>query len=140
MVNQIGKPITYFKIMSKNLFIKAKTKFVDAVLLLAFSLLTIGFAKAQGLYTTTASLVSAVNLAGTNGTGGTFILKDGTYNNATMSFSAIATAANPIIIKAQTIGGVTFTGTSYVSFGYGAAYMTLEGFKFTSKTSEESST
>ena len=116
--------------MSKNLFIKAKTKFADAVLLLAFSLLTIGFAKAQGLYTTTASLVTAVNLAGTNGTGGTFILKDGTYNNATMSFSAIATAANPIIIKAQTIGGVTFTGTSYVSFGYGAAYMTLEGFKF----------
>ena len=73
MVNQIGKPITYFKIMRKNLFIKAKTKFADAVLLLAFSLLTIGFAKAQGLYTTTASLVTAVNLAGTNGTGGTFI-------------------------------------------------------------------
>ncbi|NRS91795.1 chondroitinase-B domain-containing protein [Frigoriflavimonas asaccharolytica] len=99
-------------------------------MLIAFTLLAVSFSKAQTLYTTTASLVSAVNLAGTNGTGGTFILKDGTYNNATMSFSAIATAANPIIIKAQNIGGVTFTGTSYVSFGYGAAYMTLEGFKF----------
>jgi stage V sporulation protein SpoVS len=84
--------------------------------------------QSQTTYTTTASLVSAVNAAST--TGGTFVLKNGTYNNASMSFSAIATAANPIIIKSETIGGVTFTGTSSVTFKAGAAYMTLQGFVF----------
>ena len=116
--------------MFKNLFINAKSKITPTMLVVIGLFLTISFTKAQTLYTTTASLVTAVNLAGTNGTGGTFILKDGTYNNASMTFNAIATSANPIIIKAQTIGGVTFTGKSSMTLGYGAAHLTIEGFKF----------
>lgn len=118
--------------MFKNLLFRARCRSLGLFAFLAFSLLSFSFIKAQTVYTTTASLVSAVNLAGTNGTGDIFILKDGTYNNASMTFNAIATAANPIVVKAQSIGGVTFTGKSFVTFGYGAAHITFEGFKFNS--------
>ncbi|QOW10416.1 hypothetical protein Q73A0000_08570 [Kaistella flava (ex Peng et al. 2021)] len=101
---------------------------INKKILLFFGMLLFSGIKAQIVYTTVSSLVSAVNAA--SATGGTFILKDGTYNNASLSISAIAAADKPIIIQSQTIGGVTLTGKSYVSFGYGAQYITLQGFKF----------
>lgn len=61
--------------------------------------------------------------------GGTFIVPNGTYPDFYASFTKIATAENPIIIKAESVGGVTLTGNSYFVFKK-AAYITLEGFVF----------
>ena len=65
-------------------------------------------------------------------TGGTFIVKNGTYNDFEASFENMATEVNPIIIKAETIGGVTLTGESHFVFKK-SAYITLEGFIFDAK-------
>ncbi len=61
--------------------------------------------------------------------GQVFILADGTYNNFNCSFTREGTADNPIIIKAQTVGGVTFTGASYFAFKK-SAHIVFEGFVF----------
>lgn len=91
---------------------------------------------AQTTYTSVASLISAVQSAANNGTGGTFILQNGTYNNVAFSLSDVkATAAAPIIIKAQNgivgninVGGVIFTGNSRFTFNR-CAFITVQGFK-----------
>lgn len=71
-------------------------------------------------------LMSAVN-ASTNG--GIFTVENGTYSDFEASFEVIATANNPIIIKAEVIGGVVLTGESHFVFKK-SAYITLEGFVF----------
>ena len=77
-------------------------------------------------YTTVSALQTAVNAAAA--TGGTFILKDNTYSNASFSFKSIkATAALPIIIKAETIGGVTLTNDSKFTLEK-CSNITVEGF------------
>lgn len=70
-------------------------------------------------------LAGYVNAAGA--TGGTFIVTSGTYNDFEPSFEVMATADNPIIIKAETVGGVTLTGSSHFVFKK-SAFITLEGF------------
>lgn len=59
--------------------------------------------------------------------GGTFIVTDGEYDDFEASFEIMATASNPIIIKAATVGGVILTGESHFVFKK-SAYITLEGF------------
>nr|WP_322623586.1 chondroitinase-B domain-containing protein [uncultured Flavobacterium sp.] len=83
----------------------------------------------QTTVTTDTALQNAVN-SSTNG--GVFIVPNGTYPDFYCSFTKVATAENPIIIKAQTVGGVTLTGSSYFAFKK-AAYITLEGFVFNSQ-------
>ena len=61
--------------------------------------------------------------------GDVFIVTDGTYNDFEASFTANGTASNPIIIKAETIGGVTLTGESHFTFKK-ASHIVLEGFVF----------
>ncbi|MDN3665954.1 chondroitinase-B domain-containing protein [Algibacter miyuki] len=75
-------------------------------------------------FTDAEDLVDAVN-ASTNG--GTFIVKNGTYNDFEATFEVMATAVTPIIIKAETVGGVTLTGESHFVFKK-SAHITLEGF------------
>ena len=75
-------------------------------------------------YTDSGDLQDAVN-ASTNG--GTFIVLNGTYNDFEATFEKVATEANPIIIKAESIGGVILTGESHFVFKK-SAYITLEGF------------
>jgi poly(beta-D-mannuronate) lyase len=83
----------------------------------------------QTTVTTDTALQNAVN-SSTNG--GVFIVPNGTYPDFYCNFTKAATAENPIIIKAQTVGGVTLTGSSYFAFKK-AAYITLEGFVFNSQ-------
>jgi len=78
------------------------------------------------IVTTAASLQTAVNTAAP---GATIIVKNGTYSNFYASFTRIATAENPITIKAETVGGVTLTGDSRFAFKK-SAYINFEGFVF----------
>ena len=75
-------------------------------------------------FTDAEDLQDAVN-ASTNG--GTFIVTNGTYNDFEASFQKMATEANPILIKAETVGGVILTGESHFVFKK-SAHITLEGF------------
>ena len=56
-------------------------------------------------------------------------MNNGIYNDFEASFEIVGTESNPIIIKAETIGGVTLTGESHFVFKK-SAYVTLEGFVF----------
>ncbi|SDS28918.1 Por secretion system C-terminal sorting domain-containing protein [Polaribacter sp. KT25b] len=69
-------------------------------------------------------LADAVNDA-TNG--GTFIVANGSYNDFEVSFEKVATEENPIIVKAETVGGVTLTGESAFRLKK-SAFITIEGF------------
>ncbi|MEO0899814.1 MAG: chondroitinase-B domain-containing protein [Bacteroidota bacterium] len=71
-------------------------------------------------------LANAVNASAN---GGVFVVKDGTYNDFEATFEIIASSTNPVIIKAETIGGVTLTGESHVVIRK-SAFVTLEGFVF----------
>ncbi len=81
---------------------------------------------AQSHFTDADDLADAVNASSG---GGVFVVTDGIYNDFEASFENIATADNPIIIKAETIGGVILKGESHFVFKK-SAYMTLEGFVF----------
>jgi hypothetical protein len=109
------------KTSSKFNFFKVKFLFSFIILLTVQAELF-----AQTLYTSDSDLRNAVNTATT---GGTFIVKDGPYEDFSGTFEIMATEENPIIIKAQTVGGVTLTGGSGFVFRK-SAYITLEGFVF----------
>ena len=94
-----------------------------------FWILTINL---SGQFTDPDDLVDAVN-GSTNG--GTYIVANGTYNDFEASFEIVGTAEHPIIIKAETIGGVLLTGESHFVFKK-SAYVTLEGFVFDAKGEE----
>lgn len=82
------------------------------------------FLNAQVTYTAGGDLQEAVN-AGASGD--VFIVKNGSYKDFEASFTATADSTNPIIIKAETVGGVTLTGESHFTFKK-AAGITLQGF------------
>lgn len=77
-------------------------------------------------FTDPEDLADAVN-ASSNG--GVFMVKNGSYNDFEATFEVMATADNPVIIKAETIGGVTLTGESFFVLRK-SAHVTLEGFVF----------
>ncbi|QNM84689.1 T9SS type A sorting domain-containing protein [Polaribacter pectinis] len=93
------------------------------IIILCFSLQTHLFSQT---YTDAEELEDAVN-GSTNG--GTFVVKNGSYNDFEAAFEKMATEANPILVKAETVGGVTLTGGSSFRFKK-SAYITLEGFIF----------
>ena len=107
--------------MKKNYFrLKAFKTICFMIVILTSSSLMSQF------YTDDNDLKVAVNAA-TNG--GTFIVKNGTYNDFSATIEIMATEANPIIIKAETVGGVTLTGGASFVFRR-SSYITLEGFIF----------
>ncbi len=64
--------------------------------------------------------------------GDTIIVTNGVYNSSSsINITRQGTAANPITIMAQTIGGVEITGSRGFTFSSPAAYVTIQGFKFT---------
>jgi len=64
--------------------------------------------------------------------GDTIILSNGVYASASaINIIKVGTAANPITIKTETIGGVEITGTKGFTLSSPAAYITIQGFKFT---------
>ncbi len=54
-------------------------------------------------------LVDAIN---SSTDGGVFVVTNGTYNDFEATIEIIAAADDPIVIKAETIGGVILTGES----------------------------
>ncbi|MCI4669839.1 MAG: T9SS type A sorting domain-containing protein [Bacteroidia bacterium] len=84
------------------------------------------FVFGQTFYTDGEDLQDAVNAASP---GDVFIVPNGSYKDFESSFTAIATASQPIIVKAETVGGVTLTGESHFVFKK-AAHIILEGFVF----------
>ena len=94
-------------------------------LLVSLSLISVVSLSAQ-TYSDPEDLSDAVN-ASTNG--GVFVVADGSYNDFEATFEVIATASNPLIIKAETIGGVILAGESHFVIRK-SAHVTLEGFVF----------
>ena len=86
---------------------------------------------------TTVSSLSALQTAIDNATPGTvIILANGAYTASTaITISKQGTAAQPITIKAQTIGGAEITGTAGFSLASPASYIIIQGFKFTHSAS-----
>jgi len=64
--------------------------------------------------------------------GDEIVVSNGVYTTtASLGISRTGTAPNRILIRAETVGGVEITGTHGFSFNNGAAYVTVQGFKFT---------
>ncbi len=77
-------------------------------------------------FTDAGNLEDAVNAAVN---GGVFIVKNGTYNDFESSFEVVGTASNPIVIKAESVGGVVLKGESHFVVKR-SAFVTIEGFVF----------
>ena len=100
------------------------------ITLLVFSLYS--FAASAQFYTDPEDLETDVNAANS---GGVFIVSDGTYNDFEATIENTGTAANPIIIKAESVGGVLLTGESKFVFKK-SAHCILEGFIFDATSDE----
>jgi len=87
---------------------------------------------AQQYFTDGEDLADAVNASSE---GGVFIVTDGVYNDFEASFEVVASEDQPIVIKAETVGGVTLIGESHFVFKK-SAYVTLEGFVFDAEGEE----
>jgi poly(beta-D-mannuronate) lyase len=60
--------------------------------------------------------------------GDTITIINGTYSNWTITFNASGTQTAPILVRAETVGGVTLTGSSTIKFG--GSYIVVDGFLF----------
>ena len=84
---------------------------------------------------TTASTVSSIadlNAKIGLAVAGDIIIKNGIYtNNSSIAINRVGTAANPIIIRAETIGGVEIAGSNGFNLNSPATYVTIQGFKLT---------
>jgi poly(beta-D-mannuronate) lyase len=64
--------------------------------------------------------------------GDTIIVRNGIYiNNFPVIVTKTATAGNPILIRAETVGAVEIRGACAFNVTAPAAYITIQGFKFT---------
>ncbi len=61
--------------------------------------------------------------------GDRIILQNGVWNNAAITFSSAGTSGSPIEMRAQTPGGVTFSGNSTLTVT--GTYLVVHGFKWT---------
>ncbi|HEX6737494.1 MAG TPA: polysaccharide lyase 6 family protein, partial [Vicinamibacteria bacterium] len=63
--------------------------------------------------------------------GDTIVVKNGVYTTtAAVNVNRVGTPGAPIVIKAETVGGVEFKGTHGISLSSPAAYVVIEGFIF----------
>ncbi|MDD3078008.1 MAG: chondroitinase-B domain-containing protein [Paludibacter sp.] len=76
---------------------------------------------------TEVSSASAIN-KGVWSAGDTIVLQNGTWNNQNISFKAIGTSTNPVVIQAETAGNVILTGSSRISFS--GTYIIISGLYF----------
>jgi hypothetical protein len=64
--------------------------------------------------------------------GDTIIVRNGLYtNNSPIIVRTVGTASRPVVVRAETVGGVEITGTAAFTLSSPAAYVAIEGFKFT---------
>jgi autotransporter-associated beta strand protein len=97
---------------------------------IAFLVLAAGVASAGTYYVGSISdLNSRISSAVA---GDTIIVSNGVYTTtSSIAVTKVGTAANPITIEAQTIGGVEINGTHGFILNSPAAYIIVQGFKFT---------
>jgi poly(beta-D-mannuronate) lyase len=63
--------------------------------------------------------------------GDVFIVANGTYTTSSDTvINRAGTAAAPIVITAESVGGVEINGSHGITFGSGAAFVQIRGFKF----------
>jgi hypothetical protein len=75
-----------------------------------------------------AALQSRINSAVA---GDRIIVADGTYTtSAALTVNRVGTAAQPIVIEAATVGGVTIAGTHGFTLNSPAAHIHIQGFRF----------
>ncbi len=60
--------------------------------------------------------------------GDVIIIKDGTYSDYGININASGAEGAPVIVRAETPGGVILTGKSFIKFG--GNYITASGFQF----------
>ncbi len=60
--------------------------------------------------------------------GDTMTILNGAYTNWNIAFNASGTASSPILLRTETTGGVTLTGSSSIKIG--GAYLIVDGFTF----------
>ena len=104
-----------------------KTWFILCVLLLSQA---VNITSAATYYVGTISaLTTRIN---SSVAGDEIVVSNGVYTtSASLAISRAGTAANRIVIRAESVGGAEVTGTHGFSFNSGAAYVTVQGFKFT---------
>ncbi|MFD0835377.1 chondroitinase-B domain-containing protein [Mariniflexile aquimaris] len=95
------------------------------LLTLVFASFTI-FSQTTTYVTTSSALKTAVDNAAP---GDIVIVTNGTYSGFSATLTPKGSAGNPITIKAESIGGVTFTGSSRFTFNK-AYHAVMEGFTF----------
>ena len=87
--------------------------------------------------TTTVTSISALQSAiDSSDPGDTIVLKNGTYSVSSavsLGSGASGTSTEPVTVKAETVGGVTLTGSSSFSFS-GVHDISIQGFRFTQST------
>lgn len=74
--------------------------------------------------------INAINKAVTTAKpGDTLIIDNGTYKDVQLRLTGKGSSGRPIVVRAQTPGGVVLTGNSFLKFG--GEYITVEGLHFT---------
>ncbi|WP_160711220.1 chondroitinase-B domain-containing protein [Chitinophaga solisilvae] len=107
------------------MYISKKHRFLYVVI----SLLSLQFNELQAtdrFVTSNSQLTSAISAAQP---GDNIILKNGTWSNAAITFSSNGTAAALITMRAETPGGVTFSGASTLTIT--GKYLVVAGFRWT---------
>jgi hypothetical protein len=125
----MSKNFIYYSSFQKAMHFKA------SLLLLLLSFAGIGMIRAA---TITVTSLSALQTAINNAVpGDIIILANGVYTaSSDITINEQGTAAQPITIKAQTIGGAEIKGTAGFSIVSPAKYIIIQGFKFTHNASQ----
>ncbi len=89
---------------------------------------------ATALFATTRQVYNATDFEAlpTLAAGDIVICHNGTYANVTKTLTSSGTAASPVVVYAETTGGVAFSGETSITVS--GAYLTFAGFKFDGNT------
>jgi hypothetical protein len=108
------------------------------------SLLRLGLAWLS-LFTAATAFATTYNVSSMSGlqtaingavAGDLIIVANGSYSiSSNLTINRVGTAANPIIIAAESVGGVTISGSAGIAFSSPAAYVYVEGFVLTHASS-----